>query len=77
MTTNNDKAILDQLSPAFRTLIETASFDWQVSQHLYFLGKVHEHSANEIKAAAIRIIALQQHGDVFDSTVNYHNRVAP
>lgn len=57
---------LDLISAEYRATIESASFDWQVAQYIWWTDRLHEHSANEIKAAAIAVIASEQHGkDVF------------
>jgi len=68
-TMNTHPDPVDLLSDDWRTLVETANLDWQVNQYVYFTGKAHEHSSNEIKAAAIASIARRQHGDEFDKAV--------
>jgi hypothetical protein len=63
----------DQLSSSYRELVETASLDWQVSQYVRLERAIPDHSANEVKAAAIREISGSQHGfKMFDKAVaNY------
>lgn len=59
------------VSDDFFETIRTANLDWQVGQYLYYFGKAHEHSANEVIARVIRHIGSWQHGqDVFDDQVN-------
>lgn len=54
--------VLSEISDLFRETIETANLDWQVSQYRYYRDKAHEHSANEVLAAAICYIGCKQHG---------------
>ena len=61
---------LSLVSPTFRDLITTASFDWQVGQYVRYYRKLHEHSSNEVLAAAIREAAVAEHGaERFDAAV--------
>ena len=60
------------LSDEYRETIETASLDWQVAQYIRALDRLTIHSSEEIKAAAIAVIARRQHGAAFDEAVaNY------
>lgn len=59
----------DLLSPEYRELVETANLDWQVAQFIRWSHLSHEHSSNEVKAAAIAEIAKRQHGDAFLAAV--------
>lgn len=76
MTTNTKErpTAASLVSPEYRELIETASFDWQVGQFVYWRRKITEHSANEIKAGAIAEIARAQHGVArFDAAVEAYD----
>lgn len=66
---NTKPTATELLDDEYRTLVETANLDWQVAQFVRFDRTAHEHSANEIKAAAIAEIARRQHGDEFDKAV--------
>lgn len=57
------------ISDEYRTRIETASLDWQVAECVRWTRLLHEHSANEVKVAAITDIARRQHGEAFDRAV--------
>jgi hypothetical protein len=59
----------EQLSPEYRELVTTANLDWQVQEYVRATEKVVEHSSHEVRAAAIREIAVAQHGDAFNRAV--------
>lgn len=63
----------DLISAEYREWIETANLDFQVAEYVRHERRQHEASGFEIKAAAVREIAIAQHGqDVFDTAVeNY------
>ena len=61
---------LASLSPTYRELIETANLDWLVAEYVLTERKLHEHSANEVKCAAIRFVAEREYGAAaFDAAV--------
>lgn len=57
---------VSRLTPEYRELVETANLDWQVAEFIRVTDALADHSANEVKAAAIAEIARGQHGDEFD-----------
>lgn len=63
---------IDLLSDEYRTLVETANLDWLVAEYVRYDRLRHEHSANEIKAAAIRAFATREHGEAFASAVEHY-----
>lgn len=61
---------LESLSPAYRELVEAANLDWLVAEYVRAERKLHEHSANEVKCAAIRFVAERDIGAAaFDAAV--------
>lgn len=68
---------VQRLSPKYRELVETATLDSQVACHVWLSQRVHEHSANEVKARAIYEIGVEQHGQAaFDEAVrNYQSLI--
>ena len=73
MTNPSTTPNADRLLSGYRHMIETANLDWQVAEYVRLMRVLHEHSANEVKAAAIAEIAVAQHGAaVFgDAVDNY------
>ena len=59
-----------QISTLYRELIETANLDWQVAEYVHLIRTLCDHSANEVKAAAVQEIAYLQNGrETFDEAV--------
>jgi len=65
----HDPKAVEEITPEYRVLIETANLDWQVGQYHYQLNRLTQHSAAEVIAAAIYTIAKAQHGEAFDKAV--------
>lgn len=64
------KEALESLSPAYRALVETANLDWLVAEYVRAERLLTEHSANEVKCAAIRYVASRNYGaDEFATAV--------
>jgi hypothetical protein len=61
---------LESLSAEYRALVETANLDWLVAEYVRAERKLTEHSANEVKCAAIRFVAEREYGAAeFDAAV--------
>jgi hypothetical protein len=63
---------IELLSPEYRELIETANLDWLVATYIHSMDHLTDHSAFEIKAAAIHEFATAAYGAEFETAVaNY------
>ena len=63
---------IELLSAEYRELIETANLDWLVATYVHSMDHLTDHSAFEVKAAAIFEFATATHGDAFTTAVaNY------
>ena len=60
---------IELLSPEYRELIETANLDWLVATYVHSMDHLTDHSAFEVKAAAIREFATATFGAEFESKV--------
>lgn len=70
---NSPTPLADLLGENARTLIETANLDWQVAEYVRYYRKLVEHSSYELIAAAVREIAVAQHGAAFAQAVRAYD----